>query len=107
MGIKRIVGRVVLAAVLIGSAAAAPEAAAQQPPEAAQEEFVPIDELPPEEKLPAAPFLIAAYSAAWLIVAVYLWSIWRRLQRVERELADVARRTGPDGAARHGGSGRP
>jgi CcmD family protein len=107
VGIKRIVGRIVLAAVLIGSAATAPEAAAQQRPDAAQEEFVPIDELPPEEKLPAAPFLIAAYSAAWLIVAVYLWSIWRRLQRVERELADVARRAAPDGVARHGGSGRP
>lgn len=107
MGVKRVFGRILLAALMIGGAAAAPEVVAQQPPDAAQEEFVPIDELPPEEKLPAAPFLIAAYSAAWIIVAVYLWSIWRRLQRVERELADVSRRAGPDGVARQGGGARP
>ena len=31
----------------------------------AQDEFVPLDELPPQEQLPAAPLLIAAYSVAW------------------------------------------
>lgn len=68
---------------------------AQQPPpqpKAAQDEFVPIDQLPPEEKLPAAPLLIAAYSVAWLAVAGYLFSIWRRLDRVERDIADAGRR---------------
>jgi CcmD family protein len=65
---------------------------AQQPPRAAQEEFVPIDELPPDERMPAAPFLIAAYAVAWVAVAGYLWSIWQRLARVEREIADVTRR---------------
>ncbi|MGH9373475.1 MAG: hypothetical protein ACRD15_18295, partial [Vicinamibacterales bacterium] len=39
---------------------------AQQPPRTADEAFVPIDELPPGETLPAAPFLIAAYSVAWV-----------------------------------------
>ncbi len=56
-----------------------------------QEEFVPIDELPPEDQLPAAPLLVAAYAVAWAAVFGYLWSIWRRLDRVERELAEVAR----------------
>lgn len=65
---------------------------AQQPPAAADDAYVPIDELPPDERLPAAPFLIAAYSAAWIIVALYLWSIWQRLGRVEREMRDVSRR---------------
>ena len=65
---------------------------AQQPPRAAQDEFVPIDQLPPDEKLPAARLLIAAYSVAWLLVAFYLWSIWQRIARVEREMADVTRR---------------
>ena len=70
-------------------------AARGQPTSAAQDEFVPLDSLPPDEGLPAAPLVMAAYGAAWLIIVLYLWSIWRRLGRVERELADVARRTDP------------
>jgi CcmD family protein len=65
---------------------------AQQPPRAAQDEFVPIDQLPPDEKLPAARLLIAAYSVAWILIAGYLWSIWQRLDRVEREMGEVTRR---------------
>jgi CcmD family protein len=64
----------------------------QPPPSSAQEGFVPVDQLPPDEALPAAPLLITAYAAAWVIVLLYLWSIWRRLGRVERELAEVGRR---------------
>ena len=66
--------------------------AQQQPPKAAQDEFVPIDQLPPGEQLPAARLLIAAYSVAWLAVAGYLFSIWRRLDRVDRDLAEAGRR---------------
>ena len=58
-----------------------------------QDEFVPIDELETEDQLPAAPLLIAAYGFAWIAMFVYLWSIWRRLARVERELASLASRT--------------
>ena len=36
-------------------------------PRPAQDEFVPVDELPPQEQLPAAPLLIAAYSVAWIV----------------------------------------
>ena len=83
-----------LALSAVAGVAAAADAAfasvAQQP--AQQEEFVPIDELPPEDQLPAAPLLVAAYAVAWVAVFGYLWSIWRRLDRVERELGDVARR---------------
>ena len=74
---------------MAGVAAAAFVSVARQP--AQQEEFVPIDELPPEDQLPAAPLLVAAYAVAWVAVFGYLWSIWRRLDRVERELAEVAR----------------
>ena len=67
--------------------------AQEQPPKRpAQDEFVPLSELPPQEQLPAAPLLIAAYSVAWIVVAGYLFSIWRRMGRVEQELADVSRR---------------
>ena len=69
----------------------APQASAQQPP-AAPDGFVPADTLKPQEQLPAAPLVIGAYAVAWVAVFGYLWSIWSRLGRVERDLADVSRR---------------
>lgn len=67
---------------------------AAQPPEAAQDEFVPMGDIPPEDQLPAAPLLVAAYSVVWAIAIGYMWTIWRRLGTVEQELADVSRRIG-------------
>jgi CcmD family protein len=64
---------------------------AQQPPEPPAG-FVPADNLPAREQLPAAPLVIGAYAVAWVLVFGYLWSIWQRLGKVERELAEVARR---------------
>ena len=72
----------------------------QPPPKAAQDEFVPIDQLPPGEQLPAARFLIIAYAVAWVLVAAYLYSIWQRLGRVEGEIADVSRRIAQQSGAR-------
>ena len=62
-----------------------------QPP-AAQEGFVPVDRLPGEEELPAAPLVATAYAVAWGTVLVYVYSIRKRLGAVEREMADVAKR---------------
>jgi CcmD family protein len=86
--------RILLLWVLLaaGPALATTIDAQQPPPKAAQDEFLPVDQLPPQEQLPAAPLLIAAYSVAWLAVAGYLFSIWRRLDRVDRDLAEVGRR---------------
>jgi CcmD family protein len=61
-------------------------------PSPAQEGFVPIDQLQAKEQIPAAPLVIAAYVVAWVAVFAYVWSIWQRLGRVEREIADVSRR---------------
>jgi len=36
-------------------------------------------------------FLAAAYSAIWLIIFVYLMSLWRRSARLERELDELRR----------------
>ena len=60
----------------------------------AQEGFVPIDQLPTPESFPAAPLVIAAYAFAWIAVFVYVWSVWRRLGRVERELKGLEARAG-------------
>jgi CcmD family protein len=62
---------------------------AQTPPGQAppgQGEFLPVDQLPPSEQLPAAPLLIAAYTFAWLAVFFYVWTVWRRLNKVEAEM---------------------
>lgn len=64
---------------------------AAQPP-AGQDEFVPAGSLPPVEGLPAAPMVIAAYAFVWIALFVYLWSVWRRLQKTERDIADLERR---------------
>ena len=55
-------------------------------------EFVPIDELPEEDRLPAAPFLITAYSIVWILAFGYFWLLSRRQADVERDLAELARR---------------
>jgi CcmD family protein len=81
-----------LAAGPVWSLTVAAQQPRAQPPKAAQDEFVPIDQLPPGEQLPAAPLLIAAYSVAWLAVAGYLFSIWRRLDRVDRDITEAGRR---------------
>ena len=57
---------------------------AQQPQQ--QEEFVPIDELPPQDQLPAAPLLIAAYAFVALALLAYVVSVARRLGGVQRDL---------------------
>ncbi len=76
---------------------AAPAVAALQPAQPPVNEFVPIDELPEEDRLPAAPFLIAAYSIVWILAFGYFWSLARRSAAVERDLAGLARRVGdPD-----------
>jgi CcmD family protein len=66
---------------------------AQPPPGSTPDGFVPVENLGTQEQIPAAPLVMGAYAIAWIAVFGYLWSIWRRLDRVERELAEVARRT--------------
>lgn len=68
--------------------------AAGQPGQPAQDEFVPMESVPPEDQLPAAPLLVAAYALLWLAVIGYLWSIWRRMSTVEQELSALSRRSG-------------
>jgi CcmD family protein len=65
-------------------------ALAFQPP--AQSEFVPVTDLPAGDQLPAAPYLIAAYVVVWLAVMLYVWTIWRRLNRVETDMRALAER---------------
>ena len=54
--------------------------------------FVPLDSLPPQEQLPAAPLLITAYAFVWVLLMLYLWSIAKRLGRVESDIQTLQRR---------------
>ena len=51
--------------------------------------------LPPSEQLPAAPLLITAYAFVWIALMVYVWSIWRRLNKVEDEMRALERQKMP------------
>jgi CcmD family protein len=79
--LRRFLAAIALAALMFG----APIGAQQQPPQQ-QDGFVPIDQLPPQDQLPAAPLLVTAYSFVVLALFVYVLSVARRLGVVQREL---------------------
>ena len=83
-----------IAAVLLAGLGIPAVVTAQQTP-ASQDGYVPVDQLDPKEELPATPLVAAAYGVAWAAVLFYVWSVWRRLNQVERELAEVNRRLQP------------
>lgn len=57
-----------------------------------QDGFVPASSLPPGQELPAAPFVIASYASFLILMVFYIWTIWRRLGRVEKEMRELERR---------------
>ena len=69
-----------------------PPAAAFAQPQEPLGGFVPIDQLPPSDQLPAAPYLVAAYAIVWIAVVLYTWSVWRRMDRVEKDIRELKRR---------------
>jgi CcmD family protein len=75
---------------LLAQTSAAP--AAQAVPQEPADQFVPVKALPQQEQLPAAPLLVAAYAFVWVALLVYVWTIWRRLMKVEREIQELQSR---------------
>lgn len=51
-------------------------------------EFVPADQLG-QDTVPGGVLVLAAYAVAWLAVVAYVWMVWRRAGRIERELRDI------------------
>ena len=82
----RAISTFVLTAVL-----AAPALAFQPPP--GQSEFIPAKDLPPTESIPAAPLLVTAYAFIWVAAIFYLWTIWRRLNKVEADIRALNQKT--------------
>ena len=42
-----------------------------------------------QETLPATPLVFIAYAFVWTLLLLYVFLLWRKLGRVERELAEV------------------
>jgi CcmD family protein len=91
----------VLAAILCLPAAAATaqapvstpaQASPSQPPAAAQDGFVPVSQLPPTAELPASPLVLGAYGFIWAAVLVYVWSLARRLNAVQKDFDALSKR---------------
>ena len=73
------------AAMVVAVVCAGAVVAAQQPPPR-QEVYVPVDSLPQQEQMPAAPLLVGAYSFVIVVFFGYLLSVARRLQTVQKEI---------------------
>ena len=50
--------------------------------------FVPATDIA-HESLPATPLVYGAYGFVWVALMVYVFLLWQRIGKVERELADV------------------
>src|SRR5258707_5441734 len=92
-----VVGIVLLSAQLFALQAPSSQTPAGQAPPG-QGEFLPVDQLPPSEQLPAAPLLITAYAFVWLAVFFYVWTVWRRFNKVEAEMRVFEKRQSHRGA---------
>lgn len=59
-------------------------------------EFVPADQVA-QDHVPGGALLLAAYAVAWVAVVAYVWIVWRRAGRIERELADISAKMAASG----------
>jgi CcmD family protein len=75
---------VVVLALACGNGPFTTAASAQPPKQPSQ--YVPIDQLPPGEQLPAARLLIGAYVFVPVVLFLYLVSVARRMGTVQREI---------------------
>jgi len=60
----------------------------------AQDGFVPVTGVPASEQIPAAPLVVAVYAFFLLLMMFYLWTIWRRIARVEADMRALEHRQG-------------
>jgi CcmD family protein len=77
-----------LAAAVLAAAPPVVSAVQPEPPKG----FVPVDEVPEGEQIPAINLVAAAYGFVWVALLGYVWSLGRRLQRVESELSELEAR---------------
>ncbi len=73
-------------AVLLGPASAGAQ------PQPSPDEFVPLSEIPPEERIPAINLVAAAYGFVWVALLGYVWTLGSRLKKAEDELGRLERK---------------
>jgi hypothetical protein len=56
-----------------------------------QDGFVPVTG-PVTEQIPAAPLVISSYAFFLVLLFVYLWTIWRRIGKVDADMRALERR---------------
>ncbi len=91
---KNMIGILLLLMVTLAPVGAQepPPPAVSEQPQAATDGFIPMSEMTTRELLPAAPLVFYAYGFVWIALLGYLWAIWRRVDRVEQDIARVRRR---------------
>jgi hypothetical protein len=57
-----------------------------------QEGFVQVTGAPAGEQIPAAPLVISSYAFFLVLLFIYLWTIWRRIGKVEADMRALKRR---------------
>jgi hypothetical protein len=83
---------VTLAAIVPALFTAVTAVASQSQP--AQDGFSPVTGVPASEQIPAAPLVVGAYAFFLLLMVFYLWTIWRRIGKVEADMRALERRQG-------------
>jgi CcmD family protein len=86
LNVMTVLARTVAALLFVLACAVPAIAAVQQQPPEPQEQFLPLDQLPPQEQYPVLPLLVGAYVFVVVVLFVYLFSLARRLTAVQREI---------------------
>ena len=89
--------RFIAAALVLAALSVGVFAQTQPPPTppqvpAATDQFTPMSQLAPREVLPATPLVFYAYAFVWVALIGYVFFLWRRMARIEQDLAAVGRR---------------
>jgi CcmD family protein len=82
--------RLCLLVLVIVLSGAIPMRAMEQPQP--PKDFVPVDEAAPGEQIPALPLIGAAYGFIWVAVFGYVWSLGRKLRKVDAEITVLEQR---------------
>jgi hypothetical protein len=71
-------------------------ALAQPPAQGAESmnDFVPKSSLPPSEQIPGGRLVVAAYGFFLILMVFYVWTVWRRIAKVEQDMQALERRQG-------------
>ena len=93
MTLRKILHRLVGAALVAASVLCATPALAQDPPQPPRDfqKMVPGTSTG-QETLAAGPLVYGAYAAVWVVLLAYFFILWRRASRLEHDVATLEHR---------------